>query len=76
MLRAQIDAMEQDERALRTAGHKKLVDQYASQSAKMRRKVEHTLAELPDRMVAADARVDGMLHGLIAELEHQIDRRL
>lgn len=72
MLRAQIDTMERDERALRTAAHKKLADQHASQNARMRRKVERILAELPDRVAAADARAGDMLRDLIAEFERKI----
>jgi hypothetical protein len=72
MLRAQLDTMERDERALRTAGHKKLADQHASQNARMRRKVERTLAELRDRMAAADACAVDMLQDLITELERSL----
>lgn len=72
LLRTQLDTMERDERALRTAVHKKLADRHASQNAKMRRKVERTLAELPDRMAATDVRAGDMLRDLIVELERKI----
>ncbi|WP_238914235.1 hypothetical protein [Achromobacter insolitus] len=70
-LRVQLETLNRDEQAARAGGNKKLADQCAT----MRRKLERTLAELPGRMEAADARNDEMLRDLLTELERRLAGR-